>query len=70
MRLLLDTHIWIWSLLAPERLAVNVAAELESSQNEIWLSPISVRELLILLEKGRIVLDEDPALWIAAASAP
>ena len=67
MRLLLDTHIWIWSLLEPERLAANVAAELESSQNELWLSPISVWELLLLVEKGRVILDEDPALWIAAA---
>ncbi len=41
MRLLLDTHIWIWALLEPERLAPAVAEALEHEDNELWLSPIS-----------------------------
>lgn len=65
MRLLLDTHIWLWSLLQPEKLSERVAAELESADNELWLSPISIWELLILAEKGRVVLDRPPATWIA-----
>lgn len=44
MKLLLNTHIWIWSILEPERLASNVAEALEASENELWLSPISVWE--------------------------
>jgi PIN domain nuclease of toxin-antitoxin system len=64
VRLLLDTHIWLWSLLEPARLSKGVAAELENPSNELWLSPISVWELLILVERGRIVLDLDPEDWI------
>lgn len=64
MRLLLDTHIWLWSLLEPARLAKQVAAELENPDNELWLSPISLWEVLILVEKRRVVLDLDPAAWI------
>ena len=41
MKLLLDTHIWIWSVAEPERLSSGVRTELESPDNEIWLSPIS-----------------------------
>lgn len=67
MRLLLDTHIWIWSLLAPERLTKRIFSEIESSDNEIWLSPISIWELLLLVEKGRVVLDEEPVAWIDRA---
>ena len=67
MKLLLDTHIWVWSLLTPERLAPNVARELESPENELWLSPISVWELLIQVEKGRVTLDMEPSQWIEAA---
>jgi PIN domain nuclease of toxin-antitoxin system len=67
VKLLLDTHIWIWSLLTPERLAPNVARELESPENELWLSPISVWELLIQVEKGRVTLDLEPSQWIEAA---
>ena len=41
MKLLLDTHVFLWSLLEPERLPENVTKELEDRDNEIWLSPIS-----------------------------
>jgi PIN domain nuclease of toxin-antitoxin system len=64
MKLLLDTHILLWGLLEPERLNRRVAAELQNPKNEIWLSPISVWETLILAEKGRVVLQPDPASWI------
>ena len=64
VRLLLDTHIWIWSLLEPGHLTKQVAAELENLSNELWLSPISTWELLILIERGRVLLDRDPKTWI------
>ena len=68
MRLLLDTHIWIWSLLEPERLSARVLAEIESPDNELWLSPISTWELLMLIEKGRVVVDKEPVPWVAEVS--
>jgi len=67
MRLLLDTHIWLWSLLEPERLSRRVVRELRNPANELWLSSISVWELLVLAEKGRVVLNEDSATWIRKA---
>ena len=67
MKLLLDTHIWLWSLLEPERLSRRVAAALQSPRNELWLSPISVWEAMILTEKRRVVLDDEPRAWIARA---
>jgi PIN domain nuclease of toxin-antitoxin system len=67
MRLLLDTHIWLWSLLDPAKLARRVAKELQNSDNELWLSPISIWETLILCRKGRLVLDKEPSAWIDKA---
>jgi PIN domain nuclease of toxin-antitoxin system len=64
MKLLLDTHIMLWGLLDPERLNRRAVAELSNPQNEIWLSPISVWETLILAEKGRVVLRPDPVTWM------
>ena len=64
MRLLLDTHILLWSLLEPHHLVKRVAIELESPDNELWLSPISTWEILILVEKGRVILNSDPGTWI------
>ena len=59
MRLLLDTHIWLWSLLEPQQLVAKVRRALESAENEIWLSPISTWELALLVERGRLRLDAD-----------
>lgn len=67
MRLLLDTHVWLWSHLEPERLRKRVRAALLASSNELWLSPISVWEVLLLAEKGRVAMEGDPRAWIETA---
>ena len=70
MKLLLDTHIWLWSLREPDRLGTRVIQELRNRENEIWLSPISTWEALMLHAKGRIRLPPDLAQWLARATAP
>jgi PIN domain nuclease of toxin-antitoxin system len=67
LKLLLDTHIWLWSLLEPARLSKRVRAAVTRTANELWLSPISAWELLVLAERGRLRLDDDPRKWIAEA---
>ena len=57
MKLLLDTHVLLWSLLEPQRLPGHLVAELTSANNELWISPISVWEIALLAEKGRIQID-------------
>ena len=69
MRLLLDTHIWLWSLHEPKRLGPRVRRELDNPRNEIWLSPISTWEALTLSAKGRVRLLPDSAAWLARATA-
>ena len=64
MKLLLDTHIVLWSLLEPARLTTRVAAELENPANDLWVSPLSIWEILVLAEKGRVILEPDPLTWI------
>ena len=59
LRLLLDTHIILWSAAEPERLPSNIAVELNSDNNELWFSPISAWEIFLLAEKGRIALGSD-----------
>jgi PIN domain nuclease of toxin-antitoxin system len=67
VKLLLDTHIWIWSLLEPSKITPRIAKALENPANEKWLSPISVWEFRILVEKGRIKLNMGSEEWIAQA---
>ena len=67
MKLLLDTHIFLWSFLEPARLTERVAAELENSLNELWLSPIVIWEVLMLAERRRVTLEPDAAAWVRHA---
>jgi len=67
MRLLLDTHIWLWSRLEPARLTRRVSRALEDEANELWLCPLSVWDVLLLAEKGRISLLPTAPEWVAVA---
>lgn len=67
MKLLLDTHIWIWSFLEPERIAPRVAKALEEPANEKWLSPISIWELTVLVRKRRVTLNTAVEEWVGQA---
>lgn len=67
MKLLLDTHVWLWALLEPERLDTRTARRLDRGDSELWLSPISVWEAHLLAERGRLELDRPPSTWLADA---
>ena len=70
MRLLRDTHIWLWSLIEPDRLGEGTRSELRNSENELWLSPISTWEAVTLHDKGRVYLAADVKEWIVRNTAP
>jgi len=65
-KLLLDTHIWIWlisgnSILSPlTRKAIDRAKDRE----HLFISPISVWEISMLVERKRITLDMDLTDWL------
>jgi PIN domain nuclease of toxin-antitoxin system len=67
MRFLLDTHVWLWSQITPHRLSSATQAVLADPQHELHLSPISVWEAMLLIERGRIQVDTTPAEWVALA---
>lgn len=67
MKLLLDTHIWLWSLLEPEHLSQNVLQALRSPKTELYISPITIWELIILVQKERVVLNNVVSEWVAEA---
>jgi PIN domain nuclease of toxin-antitoxin system len=64
LKFLLDTHIWLWNSLQPDRLSPRVARELDNPENELWLSPVSLWELRLLYDKGRVRLVPDVVNWI------
>src|SRR5215471_8418755 len=71
--LLLDTHVWIWFMLANTELAtkgrnlINRAA----ARGQLRVAAISLWETALLAARGRVVLGQPLAQWITAAvSAP
>lgn len=67
MNLLLDTHIWLWSLLEPGKVGRHLQREFQQSSNQLWLSPVSVWEATVLQRKGRLVIPGDPVKWFERA---
>jgi PIN domain nuclease of toxin-antitoxin system len=65
VKLLLDTHIWLWSTLEPQRIARRLEKTLTDPANELWLSPVSIGELVVLLRKGRLQLPQDLVAWVS-----
>ena len=45
MKILIDTHIYLWMLSCPEKLSEIRKYELESPANEVFLSAITIEEL-------------------------
>jgi len=69
VKLLLDTHIWLWALGNPAKLSKRVRAELANPANEIWVSAVSTWEALLLNAKNRIQLPADVESWFTRATS-
>jgi PIN domain nuclease of toxin-antitoxin system len=67
MKLLLDTHIWLWSVANSERLSRRLFRAINDPRNELWISPISTWEIVVLYEKGRLKLADGPESWAQKA---
>lgn len=64
MNLLLDTQVWLWSLLQPERLNQEAQTLLADWQNQLYLSSASVWEISIKAALGKLPLPEPPATYV------
>lgn len=56
MKLLLDTHIFIWWVDQPEKLSAAAISALEDEANELLLSVASVWEMQIKIQLGKLKL--------------
>lgn len=65
MNLLLDTHVLVWFLLADPRLPMEDVGRLRSDETVRWVSPVSVWEILLLAEHGRLVLPGPAVGWLS-----
>jgi PIN domain nuclease of toxin-antitoxin system len=64
VRLLLDTHTWLWLLTAPERLSESARETILDPANETVLSVASVWETAIKHAAGKLVLASSPLVLV------
>ncbi len=63
MKLLLDTHVFLWLLAEPKRLGEHLAL-VEDRRNELLVSAASSWEIAVKHELGRLPLPEAPQRYV------
>jgi len=62
MKILIDTHLFLWMLSCPDKLNEKRRYLLESPSNEIFLSAMSITELMIKSSIGKLEINFDTVL--------
>jgi PIN domain nuclease of toxin-antitoxin system len=69
--IVIDTHILIWWVSEDSKLSAKAKKAIDSeiaSDGEIFVSSITVWEIAMLVEKGRLTLSMDIDSWVGLAS--
>ncbi len=64
MRLLLDTHIFLWFVSGDKKLATALREAIRNPQNQVFLSVVSLWELIIKYQLGHLPLPQPPELYV------
>jgi PIN domain nuclease of toxin-antitoxin system len=64
MRILLDTHIFLWFISGDSQLSTDVRDAIRDPDNEVYLSAISVWEAIVKYQLGKLPLPEHPEMYL------
>lgn len=64
MKVLLDTHCWLWWLVEPEKLSETAREIMTNFEHELWLSVASIWEIGIKVKTGKLELPQTPEILI------
>lgn len=64
MRILLDTHVWLWLQSDPDRFGGDVLDLLRDEANDLFLSAASGWEIAIKHALGKLPLPEPPSTYV------
>ena len=60
MKIILDTHIFLWALSDPEKISPDNLLEIETPANTIYVSSISIAEMMIKSSLHKLVIMFNP----------
>ncbi len=60
MKIIIDTHIFLWAISEPDKIHVRKRVALETATNIIYVSSISIVELMIKSSLGKLQINFDP----------
>lgn len=64
MKILLDTHIFLWFIENNNRLSAQWRTEIENPDNQVYLSVASVWECIIKYQIGKLNFPESPEVYL------
>ncbi|WP_414527214.1 type II toxin-antitoxin system VapC family toxin [Nodularia chucula] len=64
MKLLLDTHIFLWFISGDQKLPIHLQNSIRGLNNEVYLSCISVWEATVKYQLGKLPLPESPEIYL------
>ena len=64
MKLLLDTHVFLWSVDSPERLTAAAVTALKDPANAVFVSVTSAWEIAIKQSVGKLTLARPAEQWV------
>lgn len=64
MKILLDTHIFLWLITNNSRLDERCRNAISDRENEVYLSVVSVWEAMIKYQLGKLPLPESPEIYL------
>ncbi len=64
MKLLLDTHIFLWFISGDDRLPNDIQQGIRNPDNEVYLSVVSLWEVIIKHQLGKLPLPEPPERYL------
>jgi PIN domain nuclease of toxin-antitoxin system len=64
MRLLLDTHVFLWFISGDKRLPETIRDDIRDAANEVYLSVVSLWEAMVKHQLGRLPLPQPPGVYL------
>jgi PIN domain nuclease of toxin-antitoxin system len=64
MRILLDTHIFLWFINGDTRLSTDIRDKICDADNEVYLSSVSIWEAIVKHQLGKLPLPELPETYL------